>query len=282
MDKPPPTPYPALNSVLQDLVASIHAVLGENFTGAYLQGSFAVGDFDRHSDVDFIVVCEHDPTAEQVEALQAVHGRIFDLDIPWAQHLEGSYFPRDVRRDAARAGEPVWYLDHGSRALIQSNHCNTILVRCVVRDYGVTLAGPDPATLVDPISVAALRLEIGRTILLWGQEILSDPERFNNRFYQGYLVLNYARMLHDLLQGKPGSKRAGAEWAKAHLAWEWHGLIERAWDCRPDPAASVRQRPDPDDFRATLAFIKVVMNEAAIYIGMHGLRWARGTSGGDI
>ncbi|NLX10221.1 MAG: DUF4111 domain-containing protein [Chloroflexi bacterium] len=282
MDKPPPTPYPALNSVLQDLVASIRAVLGENFTGAYLQGSFAVGDFDRHSDVDFIVACEHDLTPEQVAALQAVHGRIFALDIPWAQHLEGSYFPRDVLRDAARAGEPLWYLDHGSRALIQSNHCNTILVRCVVRDYGVALAGPDPAALVDPIPVAVLRQDIAQTIHDWGREILGNPERFNNRFYQGYLVLNYSRMLHDLVRGKPGSKRAGAEWAKANLDPTWHGLIDRTWDCRPDPAVSVRQRPDPDDFRATLAFIQVVMNEATIYIGMHGLGWARGTSGDDI
>ena len=50
-----PTPYPELNSVLEDLVASVKATLGEAFVGAYLQGSFAVGDFDRHSDVDFII-----------------------------------------------------------------------------------------------------------------------------------------------------------------------------------------------------------------------------------
>ncbi len=49
------------------------------------------------------------------------------------------------------------------------------------------------------------------TIHDWGQEILSRPDHFNNRFYQGFIVLNYCRMLHDLHRGFPGSKLAGAE-----------------------------------------------------------------------
>jgi predicted nucleotidyltransferase len=51
-----PTAFPDLNEVLRELVSSVQAILGENFCGAYLQGSFAVGDADEHSDVDFIVV----------------------------------------------------------------------------------------------------------------------------------------------------------------------------------------------------------------------------------
>ncbi len=38
------------------MVESVQAALGDNFVGAYLHGSFAVGDFDQHSDVDFIIV----------------------------------------------------------------------------------------------------------------------------------------------------------------------------------------------------------------------------------
>ena len=60
MSKTFPTPYPELNSVLQDLVESVQSVLGTKFVGAYLQGSFAVGDFDLHSDVDFIMVIEEE------------------------------------------------------------------------------------------------------------------------------------------------------------------------------------------------------------------------------
>ncbi|GHO85713.1 hypothetical protein KSZ_37190 [Dictyobacter formicarum] len=82
-----------------------------------------MGDFDLHSDVDFIVVTKEDLSPQEVDGLQQVHERIYYLDIPWAQHLEGSYFPQDVLRSHDRLDEQLWYLDHGSRSLIRSTHC---------------------------------------------------------------------------------------------------------------------------------------------------------------
>src|SRR5258708_27697515 len=143
-----PTPYPELNAVLHDLVDSVQAILGNNFLGAYLQGSFAVGEFDQHSDCDFIVVINEELSEDQIQALQPMHKHIYHLKHSWAQHLEGSYFPKDSLRDHTQRGKPLWYLDHGSQSLIQHEHDNTIVVRCVVREHGVTLAGPDPETLV--------------------------------------------------------------------------------------------------------------------------------------
>lgn len=267
---PTPTPYPDLNSVLHDFATSLQAILGANLVGAYLQGSFAVGDFDEHSDVDWIVVVAEELSSAEVDALQAMHGRLYDLDIAWAQHLEGSYFPRDVLRDHTRDGD-LWFLDHGSRALIRSDHCNTALVRWVVRESGVTLVGPAPKPLVDPIPVATLRRMILGTILNWGREILADPTMYNNRFYQAFIVLSYCRMLHDLRRGFPGSKRAGAAWVKATLDPAWHGLIDRTWAGRPDPATSVRQPADPADFAATLEFVRAVMDLATQYAAEHHL-----------
>ena len=45
-----PTPYSDLNDVLRELLAGAREALGANFCGLYLQGSFAVGDADEHSD----------------------------------------------------------------------------------------------------------------------------------------------------------------------------------------------------------------------------------------
>jgi len=81
-------------------------------------------------------------------------------------------------------------------------------------------------------------------------------------FYQGDLVLNYARMLHDLVVGRPGSKRAGADWAKATLGDEWVDLIDAAWSTRPNPAVSVRTPADPGAFARTLDFVRLVIREA--------------------
>jgi hypothetical protein len=257
-----PTPYPELNAVLRDLVASVQIALGDAFVGAYLQGSFAIGGFDRHSDVDFVIAIRDELGSDAVDALQAIHRRVYDLRSDWAQHLEGSYFPTAILRNYEERGKPLWYLDHGSQSLIRSDHCNSVVVRSVVRDHGIVLAGPNPSTLVDPIPVDVLRKDIAETIYNWGQQILAEPERYRNRFYQGFIVLNYARMLHDLVEGRPGSKRAGAEWAKANLDPAWSALIDRAWDGRPDPAVSVREPADPADFAGTLLFVESIIRES--------------------
>jgi hypothetical protein len=255
-----PTPFAELKSVLEDLTATVQTALADAFVGIYVQGSFAVGDFDRHSDVDFIVVVGDELSDDHVAALQAAHNRIYGQPSEWARHLEGSYFPIPTLRRVDRCSTPLWFLDHGSRSLIRSDHCNTLVVRSVLREKGLTLAGPAPTTLIDPIPVDALRREMRETICDWGQEILEDPELFRNRFYQGFIVLNYCRMLHDLIEGRPGSKRAGATWAKANLDSAWSGLIDRAWNTRPNPAVSVRQPADAADFESTLELLKLIMS----------------------
>jgi len=257
-----PTPYPELNEALHDLVDGVEVVLATGFVGAYLQGSFAVGGFDEHSDADFAVVTESELTEEQVGALQSLHGRIFDEGKEWSKHLEGSYFPAPTLRNASRAGEELWYLDNGHRSLERSSHCNTVVVRWILREHGVTLAGPESDTLIDPVPVAVLRTEIANDIASWGREILAYPDRYRNRFYQSFIVLNLSRMLHDLRAGSISSKRIGADWAKLSLDPTWSDLIDRAWGGRPDPARSVREPADATDFERTLRFVRYIMLES--------------------
>ena len=260
-----PTPYPELNTVLDELVESAQIVLGESFVAACLQGSFAVGGFDRHSDVDFIIVVEKELLDDQVLALQIMHERIFNLECEWARHLDGSYFSKEILRDYTQRGQPLWYLNNGHRSLIQSEHDNTIVVRWVAREHGVRLAGPDPAALVDLLPVEALRQEILEGMKGWGRQILADQEIINNRFYQTFAVLHYCRMLHDLHTGFPGSKRAATEWAKANLDPAWAGLIDRAWDGRPNPALSSRQLADPEDLIQTVEFVQYIIEAGTQY-----------------
>ena len=256
------TPYPDLNLILHELIISAKQVLRHNFTAAWLQGSLAVGDFDEYSDVDFVIVIRQDLADGELHDLQAMHRRIYDTEIEWAKHLEGSYFPRNDIRSHERSGESLWYLDRGSRELERSGHDNTVVVRWILREKGVTLAGPQPSALIDPVPIEALRREILETMIEWGQQILENPEQINNHFYQTFAVLSYCRMLHDFKAGAIGSKRSGAEWAKANLDPSWSGLIDRAWDGRPNPALSVHRPADQDDLRSTLRFIEQVIGVA--------------------
>lgn len=259
-----PTPHSELNAVLRALVDGIASVLGESLVGAYLQGSFAVGGFDAHSDVDFAVVTEEELSDDQIEGLQRLHRRIYEHGSEWAKHLEGSYFPLEILRPLSGCGRPLWYLEHGRDELVRSAHCNTVVVRWVLREHGVVLAGPPAAALIDPIAVDVLRGEIRETMRDWGREILASPERFRNRFYQSFIVLSYCKMLHDLRSGRIGSKREGAAWAQSALDGSWVDLIDRAWGGRPNPSKSISEPPDPHDFEMTLEFIDYVNREADV------------------
>ena len=257
-----PTPYPDLNAVLRTLVEGVQAALGADLVGVYLQGSFAGGDFDEHSDVDYIIVIRQELSEAQVETLQSMHARIYDLDCAWAQHLEGSYFPQQVLRLPPQPGEQLWYLDNGARQLVRSVHCNTRVVRWQLRQHGIALLGPPVQTLLPPIPAAELRQEVLAVIHDWGGEILANPGHFNNRFYQGFIVLSFCRMLHSLHTGEIQSKRRGAEWARANLDPAWRGLIDRTWATRPVPEVSVRTPADPVDFQRTLEFVRYVTGVA--------------------
>jgi predicted nucleotidyltransferase len=258
----PPTQYQDLNSVLAALVSSIQIILGSNFMGAYLHGSFALGGFDQDSDCDFMIVIQQELTIEQVEALQEMHGKIFDSGYPWPQHLEGSYITKEMLKDYRKSGISIWYLDNGHRSLVLAGHDNTLVVRCQLREYGVRLAGPDIETLIDPVPVDELRKSIYNNMAGWSKEILANPELINNRFYQAFAVFHYCRTLHDLTEGRVGSKRAGAEWAKENLDPKWRDLIDQAWDKRSNPEVSVQTPADPEELMRTLEFVSTVMEKA--------------------
>jgi hypothetical protein len=267
-----PTPYPELNTVLHELVASAQSVLGDNFLAACLQGSFAVGDFDLDSDCDFIIVIHEELSDDDVRTLNAMHERICELDYAWARHLEGSYFPKNLLRDYTQRGKAIWYVDHGYRSLERSAHDNTVVVRCVLREHGIALAGPSLTTLVDPVPVLVLRQDILEQMHAFRQWVVDDPQRIRNRFYQAFAVLNSCRTLRDLYTGTVGSKRAGAEWVKTAMDSAWAELIDRAWVVRRNQALYGQQPADPQDVKRTLEFIEYIRNLSEKYAADNNIR----------
>lgn len=247
---------PEVRQVVQALTDGVRPILGDNFVGAYLQGSFAVGDADRDSDVDFIFVVNEDVPEALVPDLQAVHERVFDLPSHWAKHLEGSYFPRGWLADLATAGRPLLYVNNGARVLERHNHCNTLVVRWVLWEHGLTLAGPDPRTLLDRVPAEALRAEVAADMRDWVRIIEANPAEMNNGWYQPYAVVSFSRMLQTVATGRVVSKRTGARWAQQALDPRWRGLIERGWEMHAGQFQRVHEPADPADFEATREFVR--------------------------
>jgi predicted nucleotidyltransferase len=257
-----PTSEPQLNAVLHEFVTRAAVTLDQNFVAAYLQGSLASGGWDEHSDVDFLVVTEHDLTPAEVSAINAMHAQIFKMDTRWAKHLDGSYICRELVKKEDPTHTPIYYLDNGNTEVTLSPHDNTLVVRWTVLEHGITLSGPKPSELIDPVSPNALRREVRQTIHDWGKEILTGQYAIDNRWAQPFVTISYCRMLHTLETGRIHSKQAGYKWAIQNLVPKWHPLIERAWAERPSPGWKYSQAADTAEQQLTLKFIRYALSES--------------------
>jgi hypothetical protein len=70
------TPYADLDGVLAELLGHWQGILGESLIGAYVQGSFALGSGDRHSDCDWLVATRGSLNEWQMAQLRALHDEI--------------------------------------------------------------------------------------------------------------------------------------------------------------------------------------------------------------
>jgi hypothetical protein len=255
-----PTPFPELNELLGDLVARIEAILDENFVGAYLTGSFALGAGDIHSDCDFVVVLEQPLTPEQESGLRALHDEIPTRPGHWTHHLEGSYAPKADLETLAAVDREWLYIDHGWRKMQWSTHCNCEDVRWVLRERGVTVAGPDPREFVAAVGADVLRGKMPALIESFLPDLFTWTS-FDIAWSQRYAVTTLCRLLYTLDTGEVGSKTASLDWAKDALAPVWRELIQQAQDERArgwDPA----DRPGPGSVEATVRFAEYAKERA--------------------
>ncbi len=233
------TPVDELNALLVDLTARARDILGSNFVGAYLQGSFALGDADRYSDCDFLVPIRSRPTVEQEVALRALHDEIPTRPGHWAHHLEGSYPDVESLRSLDGLYVEWLYVDHGWREMQWSTHCNSEVVRWTLRERGITLVGPEPHALVDPVPPEALRARMRLTIPTLLEDLASWIS-LDIAWGQRYAVTTYCRMLYTLVHAEVCSKRAALEWAVRTLDPIWTTLLTRV-------LADRSRGFDPDD-----------------------------------
>jgi predicted nucleotidyltransferase len=241
------TEYPEINALLGEVLAGVQAILGQNFVGMYLYGSLAMGDFSpSSSDIDFLVVTQEELTDEAFQALKEMHARIAAGESKWARELECSYIPLDALRryDARRACHA--HLDVNEGCLkIEQHDTDWVIQRFVLREYGLTLAGPAIHTLIDPISSDELRRATVTLLRGWWAIMLKDPTRLQSQAYRSYAILTMCRMLYTFQYGTIVSKPVAARWSMEHLESRWAELVRQAigWpeEVLPDNVGEVQE-----------------------------------------
>jgi hypothetical protein len=247
------TPYADLDALLADLLATWRAILGANLAGAYVQGSFALGAGDQHSDCDWIVAVHHPVSASEEAALRALHDEIPTRDGQWVHDIEGSYAPIHELASVDFMGRPWLFNDHGHRTLELDDHCNRAYTRWILREHGVVLAGPEPRSFMPAVPEDSLRREAAAAIPRLMDEISSWVDIDALAWGQRYAVTTACRILYTLETAQVASKPGAVEWAQRSLDARWRPLLAQVRDDRGlgwDP----QERPRPGSAEEARAF----------------------------
>ena len=225
-----------MTALLELLLAALRHTLKDNLVGVYLRGSLATGDFiPETSDLDVLAVTERPINDAEFAALSAVHAQLAAPANPWGKRLEMAYIDRaalrrftpGLRHPTLGQGETLAWAGHGS---------NWILERWTAREHGVTLLGPDPQSLIAPVSRDELRAAVRARLPDWDDwaNQPDDPAWLLLRRHKAYVVETMCRALYTLACGELSSKQRAGEWAMATLPEPSRSLVERSRTWRTD------------------------------------------------
>jgi hypothetical protein len=256
MAAPEATPYPDVNAVLALLLGGAQSALGDHFSGLYLHGSLASGDFNRRtSDIDFLVVTDTELSGNLVRDLAALHVHLWNSGLKWAAKLEGAYVPQPALRRHDPLAGPCPTVNAG-RFYLDPQGSDWIIRRYILREYGVVVCGPSLKSAIDPVTPDDLRHAVARVLREWWAPMLDDPRYIRNREYEAYATLTMCRALYALDHGDIVSKPVAARWAQQTLYERWGALIAQA--------AAWPQAPQSDSLNGTLEFIRHTCERAAV------------------
>lgn len=245
-----PTVYPPVNALLESLLAQMQALLGNKLVGVYLYGSLVAGDFDPGiSDVDLLAATSDDIDEREFSALKKMQDGIV-LDHPeWADRLEIAYLSRHALKTFKTHTSQLAVISPGEPFHIKDAGRHYLINWYVVREKGLTLFGPSPDTVIEPISQEEFIHAVKEHVRAW-REWIDDV---HSRPSQAYAILTLCRALYTCTQGEQVSKRRAAVWAAKELP-EWSSTIQNALAWRQ------AWREEDVDHDATLAETRRFVN----------------------
>jgi hypothetical protein len=226
------TPYPDLDELLAELLGHWQRILGPRLAGAYLQGSFALGGGDQHSDCDWLVATHGSLTEPEISQLRNLHDEIPTREGHWCHDLEGSYAPIAELASVDALDRRWLYNNHGDRTLEWDDHCNRYYTRWILREHGITLTGPIPRSFMPVVPAGLLRGEAAALLPGLLDDLVTWVDIDAVAWGQRYAVVTACRMLYTLQTAGVASKLGALEWALRTLEPRWRPLLAQVRDER--------------------------------------------------
>ena len=202
-----PTPYPDVNILLDNLLFQMQQVLGANLVGLYLYGSLVTGDFDHDcSDIDLLAVTASDVNEQEFTGLQEMHTAVARVHKEWEGRIEVAYLSAAALKTFEMQRSQIVVISPGEPLNIKDAGDDWLMNWYVVREQGVTLFGPPPKTLIDPITKEEFIHSVREHAREWKEWI----EHAQERKAQSYAMLTMCRALYAVTNGEQASKKQAA------------------------------------------------------------------------
>jgi hypothetical protein len=201
--------------VLEEVAAGVRAVLGDDLLGLYLYGSAVSGGFDRDvSDIDLVAVTAREVGSIDLDGLTQLHGAFADRHAAWDDRIEVVYI--------GRATLESFRTSHGKLAVISPGEgfhlsdgpvADWLQNWYLLRETGVPLYGPQPATFIPPIQWA----EYVDALRRYADWLRAQHRESATPGMLAYAILSLCRALRTVRQGAYCSKQEGAAWVREHM-----------------------------------------------------------------
>ena len=218
------TAYTDINELLEVLLSSMQNILGQKLVGLYLYGSLVMGDFDPTiSDIDLVAALASELDDKEFVALQTMHDEFAHQHKEWDGRIEVCYVSLAALQTVKTRTSLVANISPGEPLHTRETSFEWLVSWYLVRETSVTLFGPAPKTIIEPISKDEFLGSIQAQVKAWG-EWTYDVHHRNS---QAYAILTMCRALYTLRYGVQVSKKQAALWAEKEFP-EWAVLIEQA------------------------------------------------------
>ena len=226
-----PTPYEKINSLLSSLLSNIQQVLGTKLVGLYLYGSATAGDFDRDlSDVDLLAAVQTDITDKEFSELEKMHDDFIQKHPNWKDRVEVAYLSLHGLKTFKNERSQIVVISPGEPLNIHDAGHDWLINWYVIQEYGITLFGPHPRTLIPRISKDEYVEWVKKQTNLWRDRI-EDFDQKTTTGSAAYAIYTMCRAMVAARHGRQVSKNYAIAWAKNEFP-QWTSLLELAEDWR--------------------------------------------------
>lgn len=248
---------PEVETVLNDLLARMRQVLGDQLVGVYLYGSLVAGGFDLAvSDIDLLAVTQDTLAPAELEQLHAMHDAVAARYPAWYDRIEVAYLSLSALKTFRTQVSPIAIISPGEPFHVKEAGADWLINWWVIRQQGEALYGPPAAAVIDPITDEEYLAAVQRQAQEWRTYVYEMTRRKS----QAYAVLTLCRAYYAYTNRRQVSKQEAAAWAAAALP-QWADVIHDAvaWRVAPtddgvDHAAT---------FDATVRFVNYVADQMA-------------------